>query len=408
MSAASKQIVVALVIVALAALAWLRFVPGAADTLAGWGIDNSFVASIAPTPETGPGGEGGRGAGARDGGRRGQQMPVVARPVGEATINDRLSAIGTGRSAASVAVKPYASGRLTEIAISSGQMIAAGDVIAQLDAETEEIAADRARIAVKDAEASLERITALRRSNTASGVQLTEAELALSNAKLTLRDAELTLSRRSVISPIAGVIGIVPVELGNTVTGDTTIATVDDRSSILVDFWVPERFASTIAVGAPLTATSVARPNEVFEGQVGAVDSRVDEASRTLQVRAKIPNPDDTLRPGQSFQVSMRFPGDTYPSVDPLAVQWGTDGAFVWVVRDGKAERMPVRIIQRNTETVLVEAALNEGEQVVTEGIHTIRQGAPVMIAGEAAPAAQAIPAADNDAARPKTAASEL
>jgi soluble P-type ATPase len=90
-----------------------------------------------------------------------------------------------------------------------------------------------------------------------------------------------------------------------------------------------------------------------------------------------------------SFQVAMKFPGDTYPSVNPLAVQWGTDGAFVWAIKDGKAKRTLVRIIQRNTDTVLVEGDLTSDDLVVTEGIHTVREGAEVMIASRdtAAPA---------------------
>ena len=98
-------------------------------------------------------------------------------------------------------------------------------------------------------------------------------------------------------------------------------------------------------------------------------------------MRAVIENKDDMLRAGMSFQVAMKFPGDTYPSVNPLSVQWGTDGAFVWAIKDGKAKRTPVRIIQRNTESVLVEADLTDEDLVVTEGIHTVREGADVQIA---------------------------
>jgi len=83
-----------------------------------------------------------------------------------------------------------------------------------------------------------------------------------------------------------------------------------------------------------------------------------------------------------SFKIEMRFAGDTYPSVNPLAIQWGTDGAFVWAVRNGAASRVPVRIVQRNTENVLVAGDLREGEQVVTEGIHLVREGADLLIAG--------------------------
>ncbi len=79
----------------------------------------------------------------------------------------------------------------------------------------------------------------------------------------------------------------------------------------------------------------------------------------------------------------MLFPGETYPAVSPLAVLWGSDGAFVWKVSDGKVERVPVRIIQRNTETVLVDASIASGDMVVTEGVQSVRAGSEVRIAGQ-------------------------
>ena len=112
-----------------------------------------------------------------------------------------------------------------------------------------------------------------------------------------------------------------------------------------------------------------------------AVDNRLDDKSRTLLVQAEIPNDKDTLRAGMSFRISVKFPGDVYPSVDPLAIQWGTDGAFVWVIRDGKAKRTPVRIVQRNTESVLIAADISDGDTVVTEGVHAVRDGAEVLVA---------------------------
>ncbi|GAA2889053.1 efflux RND transporter periplasmic adaptor subunit [Aminobacter niigataensis] len=377
--AAWKQIVLATVIVLAAAAGWVLFVPGSRDVLASWGID--WARAATEKAEQASGGNGRQG-----GGRGGQaQTPVVTQPVTTGTINDRLSAIGTGRALNSVVINPYASGRLTEIAVEAGEKIEAGGVVARLDADSEEIALERARIAQGDAEASLERIKALRATNTATNVQLKEAELAVENARLAVRDAALALDRRTITAPIAGIVGILPVEAGNYVTSQTTIATIDDRSRIIVDFWVPERFTGLIAVGAPLTANSVARPGQVFNGVVSAVDNRLEEQSRTLRIQARLDNDGDLLRAGMSFQVVMQFPGDTFPSVDPLAIQWGGDGAFVWALAGGKAKRVPVRIIQRNTDSVLVEAALVPGDQVVTEGIHTVREGAELLIAGSEA-----------------------
>lgn len=379
-----KQLLVSLVVLLVAAGLWVRFFPGAPALLASWGIDWIPVATAETPPQgaAGPRGPGGAGAGP------GRAAPlVVAEPVVIATINDRLSAIGTGRAASSVVVTPFASGRLTEVAVTSGAAVETGDVVARLDSEGEEIAVDRARIALDDARARQERIAALRNSNTASAVQVTEAELAVRNAELAVRDAELSLRRRAIVAPIDGVVGIIPVSRGMYVTTQSEIATIDDRSEILVDFTVPERFSAAVAVGVPLEATSAARPGESYAGSVSAVDNRIDAASRTLRVQARITNPADTLRAGMSFRVEMRFSGDRFPSVNPLAIQWGTAGAFIWTVDNGVARRMPVRIIQRNTDSVLVDAPIAEGLMVVTEGVHAVRDGAPVQLAERAAPA---------------------
>lgn len=374
-----KQALISLIVLALAFFGWVRFFPGSSEILARWGMDWVPFATVARAPDQ----PAGQGNGQR---QRGAQQGVVAATVTEETINDRLSAIGTGRAKQTVAVTPYAAGRMTEMLVTSGATVKAGDLIAKLDDEAERIAVDRARFALDDATAKQERMQQLRTSNAATSVQVTEAALAVDNARLALRDAELALARRSIPAPISGVVGILPVAAGNYVSTSTEIARIDDRSSILVDFWVPERYAGMVDVGMPLAAASVARPGEVYEGKISALDNRIDDQSRTLQVQALLENPNDRLRAGMSFQVTMEFPGDVYPAVDPLAVQWGSGGAYVWLVKDGKAVRTDVKIIQRNTDTVLVQAAISPGDIVVTEGVHAVRNGAPVTIARTDAP----------------------
>lgn len=377
-----KQLLVSLVVVAAAAILWARVYPGAPDILARYGLE--WMA-----PERAATGEAG---GEPGGGMGGHQAPaVITAAIGTATINDRLAAIGTGRALNSVSVMPFSAGRLTEILVESGSRVGAGEAIARLDSDAEEIALDRARIALEDANARLERVKALRASNTVTAVQQTEAELAVSNARLAVRDAELTLERRSIRAPISGIVGIIPVTVGNHMTQQSVIATIDDRSRIIVDFWVPERFSGMVSVGQPVSAAAVARPDDGFRGIVSAVDSRIDSQSRTLQIQASIDNSSDALRAGMSFQIEMGFPGDTYPAVNPLAVQWGAEGAFVWLVEDGLARRVAVRIIQRNTDSVLVAGDLAPGGAVVTEGIHAVREGAPVRVIN---PAAGGVPTA--------------
>lgn len=372
-----KQLALSVVVLVAAAAAWVKFFPGSDKILASWGIE--WAAASTPKAEK-------TAATEQNSGSVKQRTSVVAEAATSATINDRLQAIGTGRANATVTVTPYTSGRLTEFLVQSGARIAAGQVIARLDSETEEIALERAKIARDDAAAKVERMKALRKSNAVTEVQLTEAELALRNGELAVHDAQVALDRRSVVSPLAGIVGILPIEAGNYVTSQSAVATVDDRSSILIDFWVPERFAAAVKVGAEITATPLANPKDNYAGTVSAIDNRIDEKSRTLWVQARIANPADSLRAGMSFQVLMRFAGDTYPAVSPLSVMWGTDGAFVWVVDNGKIKRVPVRIIQRNTEVVLVDAPIAAGDMVVTEGVQSVREGSDVLIAGQEQP----------------------
>lgn len=381
--AAWKQIVFSLVILVAAAAAWVRFFPGATDVLARWGIDWADAAtSPTATGAVDKAGQAGNGAG--------RLATVVALPAAAAVINDRLQAIGTGRANASVTVNPYSSGRLVEFLVESGAHVENGQVIATLDSDTEVIALDRAKVALQDAQAKLDRVKSLRASNAATAVAVADAEVVLANARLALRDAELALQRRSIVAPIAGVVGILPISAGNYVTSQSAVATLDDRSSILVEFWVPERFAAAVKIGAQLSATPIANPNKAYSGTVSAIDNRIDEASRTLLVKAKIANPADSLRAGMSFQITMKFPGDSYPAVSPLAIQWGSDGAYIWTIVDGKAKRVAVRIIQRNTETVLVDAPIVSGDMVVTEGTQSVSEGGEVAIAGEQLRAADA------------------
>ncbi|MFN7010146.1 MAG: efflux RND transporter periplasmic adaptor subunit [Allorhizobium sp.] len=412
-----KQLILSVAVLAAGLVLWVVFVPGAAGVLSRLGVPQGVVALMTPAADgegrqaqgnqgqaAGPGtpgqaapgqgapGQGatgqsaqGQGAQGQNGNRRGAGAPplVVVRPVEIGTVNDRLTALGTGDAIQSVTVMPQVSGTLSEIAIRSGDRIAKGQVIARLESEEQRIARDQAQVALKSAEEKNQLYENLK--SAASRIDAFDAAIALEGAKLALASAELELKRREIVSPIDGVAGIVTVNPGDNVTTSTALATIEDRSELLIDFWVPERFAPVIKVGHPLNATAVARPGKLYEGTVAAVDNRIDEASRTLRIRAKIANDNDDLRAGMAFTVTMSFEGERHPAVDPLSVQWDSDGSFVWRIVEGKAEKVPVRIVQRNPDAVLVEADLAEGDPVVTEGVQRVRVGRAVQVSGDEA-----------------------
>jgi RND family efflux transporter MFP subunit len=396
-----RQILISVVVLALAAAGYVFFVPGASEQLARFGITLPAEAATAPAEQT-PGAQGQPGQGQAGGqqqaqgqrpgggpggggGRRGGQreLVIVTSPVVIGTINDNLTAIGEGEAAHSVTVMSPASGTLTSLLVRPGESIAAGAVIGQLDSAAEQIAFDRAQLAYDDAQATFARTQELAAANAATTVQINTAELTANQARLELQNAELDLKRRTITSPIAGTVGLFQVNPGNTVSAQSIVTTIEDTSHIIISFWVPERYASAIAVGEPVAASAVALPGEALSGEIVAVDNRIDPASRTLKVQAEIPNASGKLRPGMSFSVNLGFPGEQFPAVDPLAIQWSSDGAYVWKYVEGKVERALVEVIQRNSDGVLVKGELAEGDQVVTQGVQQLTAGASVRLLDE-------------------------
>ncbi|MHC3939259.1 efflux RND transporter periplasmic adaptor subunit [Paenochrobactrum sp. BZR 201-1] len=358
-----KQLVICLLVIIAAGAGWYAYKARQADT-----GSNAAVSQNA-----------GFGGGAAHGGSGGRSAQlVVSDAVRTDIVNGRLEAIGTVRAFQTVSITPYTSGTLMALKVKAGQALQAGDVIAELDSESEEIILQKAKAELQDLANTLERIVRLRKTNTATQVQEVTAELAVAKAKLTVQDAELALSRRTVKAPISGTVGILPVDAGNYVTAQTVLARLDDTSKMLIDIYVPERFVPQIKIGQKIQAESTALPGQIYDGQIIEVDNMLDEASRTMRVRGMFENVENRLLSGMSFSTTMLFPGDQYPSVSALAIQWGAEGAYVWRIKDDKVERVPVTIVQRNSASVLVNGALNEGELIVTEGVQALREGMQV------------------------------
>lgn len=381
-----RQGLLTLVALAAALAIWVVYVPSAAPYLERAGVYD-LLGLEPPAEEEQSGGRGFGGGTAR--------VVVAAAETGQA--NARVTAIGDGRALRSVTVRPEATGMIRDLAVAPGTYVEAGALVAQLDDDAERIALERARLMVLDATRNLERLQQLSTSGAVSAVQIREAELALRTAELGVEQAEFALGQRRITAPIAGWAGLLEVSQGDRIGPQDALAMLTDRSSIQIDFRVPERFIGQLSVGMGIEVTPLARPDQTLDGRIVALDNVVDLASRTLRVQGQVANTDDSLRAGQAFSVVLSFPGETLPSVDPLAIQWSGDGSFVWVVREEASVRVPVTIRQRNSDSVLVEGDIAPGDPVIIEGVQTLRPGAPVEIVQSGA-SALARPTRDQDA----------
>ncbi|WP_332065411.1 efflux RND transporter periplasmic adaptor subunit [Bartonella sp. CB189] len=305
---------------------------------------------------------------------------VVVNPVKIRRFYKQFIAIGNGRAIAAADLTPWSGGVIDKIYVSAGEKVQAGDLIVKLDSKREEIAVARAKVQRDNSELALSRTLKLRATNTATEVQEIAARLDLDNANLALRDADLALDRRTIRAPINGVVGIFPTDIGNTVTLNTVIGRIENRERVLVDVWVPERYVPHLHKGDEVVANLIARPDKTFVGHVYALDNKIDEDSRTLHVQVEIENEKDMLMSGMSFSIQFSFFNGLFPVVDPLAVQWNSRGSFVWRVKDGKVGYVPVSIIQHKEDQVFVKASLEEGDQIIIQGVQMLYPGRSAII----------------------------
>jgi membrane fusion protein (multidrug efflux system) len=178
--------------------------------------------------------------------------------------------------------------------------------------------------------------------------------------------------------------------VGSLVTPGTVITTLDDTSSIKLDFTVPETAVAALKPGLAIEARSVAFPGRTFSGRVASVDSRVDPQTRSVTVRAEVPNEDSMLKPGMFLNVSLARGASDVLVVPEEALLPEQGDVYVFVVRDGSASKRRIQAGARHVGSVQVLAGLESGELVVIEGTQKLRDGASVEVVDSVNPPVRA------------------
>lgn len=377
----SPRVVLTAVLCVAAAVAWVTLRTGSAQAQA------QAPATPAASPNAPAGaadGSAGGGKG-RKGGGAADAIPVIVAPVTEASDGVALELLGTGSARKSVTVYAPVAGEVAQVLFKPGKPVRAGDALVRLVDRHERLAVELAQAKVNAARVMDNRYEATRGTGAVPDTVSDEARASLRSAEIELAQAREALSDRVVRAPFAGTPGLAAVEVGERIDTDTMLTTLDDRGALHIDVQIPEAYLARVSVGQPVRALNPAHPGQRFEGQVIEIDSRVDPVTRQIKVRAALPNKDDRLRSGMSFQLQLELPGQRRLSVPELALQWGREGSFVWVVRQGKALQVPARAVQRQNSRVLVEGDLSTADVVVVEGVQRMREGRAVKVVGSGA-----------------------
>lgn len=328
-----------------------------------------------------------------------RQVPVQVTEVEVRTLQEGLRGIGTLRALAEVVISSEVAGRVESVLFEEGSPVEAGQVLVTLEDEKlrRQLAAsdsvlEAARVRVANLERSFERQQRLVEQGLVSEEEFEQVrtDLDAARAEMAQLQAQVELVREQlqdteIRAPFAGTISERLVDPGAYVSPGDPLAHLYQLDPLEISFSVPERFAGRIAEGQPVSVTTAAYPDRSFDGQVSYLSPSIDEATRTLGVKARVPNLDKQLKPG-AFATALVTVGERKNPVVPSEALVATrTGYMVFVVEDGRARARDVETGLRREAEVEITEGLNPGELVVRSGHMRLDPGMPVNIVDESA-----------------------
>ena len=306
---------------------------------------------------------------------------MIAAEVRAVPFADPVEALGTLKARESVSITSNVTETVSAIHFDDGQQVRKGDMLVEMTGTEEHALIEEGRARVAEAERQYDRVKSLAGQRSAAESLLDERRRDLETARAALAAIESRLADRLIKAPFDGVLGLRNISVGALVEPSDLITTLDDIGTMKLDFAVPSVFLPDLKPGLAVTARAREYGKLAFRGTVSGVDSRIDPVTRSIQVRALIPNPDGRLKPGLLMQVELaRNPREALVVPESALLQQGQDHFVIRVGEGDKAERVKVRIGNRRPGEVEVTEGLQAGDRVVTHGNDKARPGQALSV----------------------------
>jgi membrane fusion protein, multidrug efflux system len=295
----------------------------------------------------------------------------------------------------SVMIRPEIDGRIVGLHFQEGQAVSAGQRLVTIDSSEYEAQLAAVEADLRTEQQRFDRTQELYQQKFISKEALDVQRGAVERLKARVDEARSRVAKTVIRAPFAGVAGLREVSPGAYVKAGADIVPLESVGLIKADFRVPEIFLSKIGRNQEVALRLDAYPGEEFRGRVYAIQPMVEETTRTVLMRARVPNKGFKLKPGMFARVMLTLDSRAGAITVPEQALWpqGQDN-FVFRVIDGKAQLTKVILGKRAPGMVEVTQGLAEGDVVVTEGQIKLRDGAPVMVMGAPQPAAGGSPQA--------------
>jgi membrane fusion protein (multidrug efflux system) len=309
---------------------------------------------------------------------------VAAAQARSAPWRETIEAIGTVRAARGILLSAETAGDVTALHVRSGDDVQAGQLLLSIDERVEVATRQRILARLELAELLYERDASLIRQKSIPQTQFDQSRADLAAARAELAEIDAILRNKRVTAPFAGRLGILQVRLGDYVAAGTPLATLQDLSALEVDFSLPDRHAPRLRAGLTLSLHTAAFPERTFRATLQALDARVDEETRNLNLRAVIEDGEGLL-PGMFARLTLDLGSAPQRVLVPeTAVTYSLQGDTVYVIeRDDQGLLVEPRVVNSagvRDGQVAITRGLEAGEQVVTAGQNKLYRGARVQI----------------------------
>ena len=309
---------------------------------------------------------------------------VFAEPVSEREFAIRVEALGTLTPNEVVDLTLNTADRVQSLYFDDGQRVRKGKTLLSL-AQREQIAlTEQAEANAEEAEKQLERVIRLVDRNAVSKAELDEAKRDVESAKAQLRAVQSRQKDRVLVAPFDGVLGFRQVSVGTYVRPGDTVARLIDDSEMHLEFSVPSTFLRSLKPGTKVTARTDDLPDMTFEGVIATLDNAIDPVTRSVGVRATLPNPDKILMSGMFMEIDLIANPRNSLSIPEEAVQPVGPKTFVFMVDDTgnslTAKRVEVKLGASENGFTEVRSGLSSEDRIITEGIIRVRDGSKIKI----------------------------
>jgi len=306
---------------------------------------------------------------------------VIVAPVRLIDFADTLEALGTLLANESVELTATVTETISVIHFDDGDRVEKGQVLVEMTSQEEHAQLEEARATAGEAYRQYQRIKPLAEEGTAAQSLLDERQRQSETARARLAAIESRLADRLIKAPFAGIVGLRDLSVGALVQPGELITTLDDDSVMKLEFPLSATYLQVLHPGLEVIASSRAFAGREFSGSVKSVNSRIEPATRSIRVRALLPNPQRLLKPGMLMQVRLLKNPRRALIIPEEALQPLGEQQFVYVVgEDNTVQNREVRIGSRRPGQVEVVDGLSAGEQVVTHGHMKIRPGVAVTV----------------------------